>query len=787
MANEIEIQVSGDDDTGDLFDGVDRRVAEFARRVEEKLGEAGERAGDKFRRGVDGRLRDSRGRFAKEFTDGVASAAGAAGETAARRFSSSFDQIFGLIGTSVTGLFGGISGLGASTAATGGLNLLVLAVLALVAAVATAAAGMILLAPIFGVIVGAAGATTTVILGLAGSIAVLGMGLGGIGDAWTAYGKKAAGGGQSASAAARAAAAAQHEVKQATVALADAQRAALAAQADIARAREDETERLQDLSRSLAGARLDEKSAALAVLEAEQRLREARQGGSGLDVQRAILGVAQAKQNLEDVRDRVGDLSAEQEEANRKGVEGSDAVQGAFERQRQAQQRLEDASYRLSQAQAAVKDSAAGAGGGVDAFGDAMAKLSPNAQKLVNTLIGLRDRFGELKKRTQDRLLAGFDAEVQNLATRWLPVLDPMLGALADRFNGFGKKVFQALGEPKFIGDINSAMATFGAFIGKIGDAMPKVISAFGTLSRASKPFFDMLGDKLAGMLTNFGNWIEKLDKNGKLDEFFKDAADALDDLWTIGGLTLDIIGEIIEILFPASKKESDSFLGGVKGFLEGVKAWLSDPDNQKKIQDWIKKIQDFVDNVIDWSEKADEWVTKLDGWITKIDEWATAITSIPDKIKRAWKSGTGMFDGIKEAFRSALNWVIARWNSLEFRLPTANFLGQEVGGGRLGVPHVEYLAHGGIRGGLAVVGERGRELVDLPQGSRVHPNGTTEAMLASGGSSGILRLEIDLTGGDSELMSLLEKWIKRIVRVRGGGNVQLTFGRNRGTASATG
>ncbi|WP_428924996.1 hypothetical protein [Marinibacterium sp. SX1] len=45
--------------------------------------------------------------------------------------------------------------------------------------------------------------------------------------------------------------------------------------------------------------------------------------------------------------------------------------------------------------------------------------------------------------------------------------------------------------------------------------------------------------------------------------------------------------------------------------------------------------------------------------------------------------------------------------------------------------------------GGLAVVGERGRELVDLPKGSRVIPNHRTESMLSNSGSMG-LRVYLD-------------------------------------------
>jgi hypothetical protein len=56
-----------------------------------------------------------------------------------------------------------------------------------------------------------------------------------------------------------------------------------------------------------------------------------------------------------------------------------------------------------------------------------------------------------------------------------------------------------------------------------------------------------------------------------------------------------------------------------------------------------------------------------------------------------------GMFDGIKTAFRSALNWVIDRWNGLEFTLPGFSAFGQKFGGFTIGVPDIPRFHSGGI------------------------------------------------------------------------------------------
>lgn len=99
-------------------------------------------------------------------------------------------------------------------------------------------------------------------------------------------------------------------------------------------------------------------------------------------------------------------------------------------------------------------------------------------------------------------------------------------------------------------------------------------------------------------------------------------------------------------------------------------------------------------------------------------------IGSVPGRIAAAAR---GMFNGIKEAFRGAINFIIRGWNSLHFTMPSVNThipgVGT-VGGFDVGVPDIPELAHGGDirRQGAAIVGDRGPELLQLPRAARVTP-----------------------------------------------------------------
>lgn len=159
--------------------------------------------------------------------------------------------------------------------------------------------------------------------------------------------------------------------------------------------------------------------------------------------------------------------------------------------------------------------------------------------------------------------------------------------------------------------------------------------------------------------------------------------------------------------------------------------------------------------------------------------------------IKNAWNSVVdffkavpgriaGFFSGLADAltapFRIAFAGVRALWNSTigGFSFTVPNWI-PGVGGNTFSIP---YLARGGITGALAgrmaMVGEHGRELVRLPVGSSVIPNGQTERMLGGGGGG---RVVLELRSSGSRLDDMLLALLRDAIAIRGG-NVQAVMGR---------
>lgn len=127
------------------------------------------------------------------------------------------------------------------------------------------------------------------------------------------------------------------------------------------------------------------------------------------------------------------------------------------------------------------------------------------------------------------------------------------------------------------------------------------------------------------------------------------------------------------------------------------------------------------------WSSIKAGAVAVKNGIVSAFNTVVGFIAGLPGRISSA---ASGMWNGITGAFKSSINWIIGKWNNLSFGIPAIDThipgVGK-VGGFTLSTPDIPYLAKGGrvIRGGKAVVGENGAEVVDLPTGATVHPHGS--------------------------------------------------------------
>ncbi|MFX4294107.1 hypothetical protein [Streptomyces bohaiensis] len=150
-------------------------------------------------------------------------------------------------------------------------------------------------------------------------------------------------------------------------------------------------------------------------------------------------------------------------------------------------------------------------------------------------------------------------------------------------------------------------------------------------------------------------------------------------------------------------------------------------------------------------------------------------LSELPGKVI-GWMKGIGskIADPFKSGFRSAINWIIDKWNGLSFTIPSVNIPGiGKIGGATISTPHVPRLATGGIvpstaGGMLALLGEGGQDEAVIPL-SRLDGmmRSVAGAVAQSGGSD--REIVFDLRGlSDSQF----QRMFAEIVRKSAGGDV---------------
>lgn len=175
---------------------------------------------------------------------------------------------------------------------------------------------------------------------------------------------------------------------------------------------------------------------------------------------------------------------------------------------------------------------------------------------------------------------------------------------------------------------------------------------------------------------------------------------------------------------------------------VSSVFSWISD----KITWAWntiIKPIWDalswYIGNVLVpwfttiWNVASDVFnkIGAVIGWV-----WNTLISPAFENIKSGIGTLMGVFDSIRdgvssafsslwglivEPVKAAINWIIDKWNGLEFTIPKVSAFGVEIGGWTVGTPDIQRFHSGGmfeapIPGGEGLALLRDREVVLTPE-----------------------------------------------------------------------
>jgi hypothetical protein len=412
--------------------------------------------------------------------------------------------------------------------------------------------------------VGALGALPAVAFAAAAGLAALLVGFHGLGAALKKY---SSGAGKSA----EATAAAEHR-------LITAQRAALQAQLDLNEARKTAAERLADVTRQLARTRLDERAAILAVKDAQLELRSARSGGDRQAAQRAQIGYEEAVLSLEEIRARLADVTDEEAKRRTAGVEGSEEVKTALERQA-------DAVYELAQAQRALTSGSGGANKAAEAY----AKLTAQGKALVDTLHALGPAWRQVQQATQAALLGGVADDLRRISTVYLPVMSVQLPALASGWNAMFRSMSGTASGVGFVADMNLSLAQSASLWQRVGNAFGPFLSGFRHWVVIGSAFMPRMGSWVGKQAAAWDAWSAKMRQTGKGAAWIEKALVAGHDFWVL----LKNLSMATVALFSAGSAGPD-FLRRLSDGAASMRDFLNTDAGKAKAAALFKSLRDI-------------------------------------------------------------------------------------------------------------------------------------------------------------------------------------------------
>lgn len=217
----------------------------------------------------------------------------------------------------------------------------------------------------------------------------------------------------------------------------------------------------------------------------------------------------------------------------------------------------------------------------------ALKNLAPAARAVVTQLGAMTPAWTAVRQAVQENLFTGVSTAIQNLGTRYLPILRQQLGTAATSLNQTGLELAKFLNTGNTADQVTQLFSGLNEVLGTLLSPVTRVAGAFLTLFQASLPFAQRLAEVISGLGERFADFINEAVSSGAFNTFMENAFTAATQLFTL----LGNLGSIIGTVFAAGAQSGVSLLQ-VLGNLTGQLAdFLKSAEGQQVLADFFALI----------------------------------------------------------------------------------------------------------------------------------------------------------------------------------------------------
>ena len=336
-----------------------------------------------------------------------------------------------------------------------------------------------------------------------------------------------------------------------------------------------------------------------------------------------------------------------------------------------------------------------------------LVKLSEKLIELMPTIQALMDKIGPIAADFIDKLLPPLVDMADELLPVILDAVASLLPALSEIAEELVPVIVDILKEllPVLIQVVSDIMPVLVDIIKMLTPILKQIMEFLSPILKLVLELISPLLDLVMTILTPILQLITAL--LAPLFELFTDLLTPifgiiqafLAPLTDLLGELLTPLCEVLAILLKPLIKLLDLILPPLLELLENFL------EMESPFKGFFDMVGDAVSDMVNWFGE---------GGLTKV-------------FKKFGEFFTGLWEGIQNAFKTAINWIIKGINTLIEglnKIEPPEWLTKATGVTGLNIKTIPLLANGGDieAAGRVIVGERGPEMLDLPRGARVTP-----------------------------------------------------------------
>jgi phage-related protein len=242
-----------------------------------------------------------------------------------------------------------------------------------------------------------------------------------------------------------------------------------------------------------------------------------------------------------------------------------------------------------------VSDAMAALGEDTATFNESIKDLAPNAQAFMRALRDVKPAFDEMRLSVQDRLFQNLAGSVQGLADTYLPLASRMLEGIAGSLNGAAQEAVAFAQSGDTVARVGGLFDNLQATVAGLAPAFRPALSALLDITSVGSTFLPGMTEQISALSTRFGEFIRQAADSGKLQDFFKQAIEAVKGLFT----ALRDFGAGFAAIFQAAQTAGGGFLVNLQNIAASFREFTESAKGQDALINFFSAMRQIISSIM--------------------------------------------------------------------------------------------------------------------------------------------------------------------------------------------